>query len=108
YFARRLALPLEELRKKTKAVGRARVENLTPSTVLEISDLQASFMDMSHRVDEAMASQRRFVADASHELKTPLTAISGMLELLKNTPEMEAADRSQALRVAKKEADRME
>ena len=108
YFASRLARPLEELRKKTKAVGKAQVEELQRSVVLEISDLQRSFIEMSRRVDEAMASQRRFVADASHELKTPLTAIAGMLELLKNTPEMEPEDRSQALRVAKKEADRME
>lgn len=107
-FARRLARPLEELRKKTRAVGRAQIENLSPSMVLEISDLQTSFLDMSQRVEEAMASQRRFIADASHELKTPLTAISGMLELLKNTPDMEPEDRNQALRVAKKEADRME
>ena len=108
FFARRLSRPLEELREKTKAVGRAQVEKLQPSAVLEISDLQASFLDMSRRVEEAMSSQRRFVADASHELKTPLTAISGMLELMKNRPEMEAEDRAQALQVAKKEADRME
>jgi signal transduction histidine kinase len=108
YFASRLARPLEELREKTSAVGKAQVEKLQKSAVLEISDLQHSFIEMSQRVDEAMASQRRFVADASHELKTPLTAISGMLELLRNTPTMEAEDRIQALRVAKKEADRME
>ena len=69
FFARRLARPLEELREKTKAVGRAQVEKLEPSAVLEISDLQASFLDMSRRVEEAMSSQRRFVADASHELR---------------------------------------
>jgi signal transduction histidine kinase len=108
YFASRLAKPLEELREKTTAVGKVQVEKLEKSTVLEISDLQQSFLDMSRRVDEAMASQRRFVADASHELKTPLTAIAGMLELLKDTPEMETEDRVKALQVAKKEADRME
>ncbi|MCA9776768.1 MAG: HAMP domain-containing histidine kinase, partial [Candidatus Eremiobacteraeota bacterium] len=108
YFAKRLARPLEELREKTKAVGKAQVDKLEPSAVLEISDLQASFLDMSQRVEEAMSSQRRFVADASHELKTPLTAIAGMLELMKSRPDMEAEDRAQALQVAKKEADRME
>jgi len=107
-FSSKLARPLEELREKTKSVGRDQVEALTPSSVVEIADLQDSFLSMCQRVDEAMASQSRFVADASHELKTPLTAISGMLELLQNRPEMEPDDRKQALTVAKKEADRME
>ena len=108
YFASRLARPLEELRKKTKAVGRTQIKDLQSSKVVEISDLQESFIQMSRRVEEAMTSQRQFVADASHELKTPLTAISGMLELLQSRQDMDEEDRVQALSVAKTEADRME
>lgn len=37
--------------------------------------------------------QKRFVADASHELKTPITAIKGISELLIRTPHMEEIDR---------------
>ena len=107
-FATRLARPLEELRKKTKAVGRTQIKDLQGSMVVEISDLQESFIHMSQRVEEAMTSQRQFVADASHELKTPLTAISGMLELLQSRQDMDEEDRVQALSVAKTEADRME
>lgn len=107
FFSKRLALPLEELRDKTKDVGQHSVEKLEASQVLEITQLQQSFLEMSRRVTETMASQRRFVADASHELKTPLTAITGMLELLQSHPDMEPDDRVQALSVAKKEADRM-
>lgn len=106
-FASRLARPLEELRNKTKTVGKKPIQDLTRSAVVEISDLQSSFLDMSHRVEEAMSSQRRFVADASHELKTPLTAIAGMLEILQSRPDMEPEDREQAITVARTEADRM-
>ncbi len=108
YFSARIARPLEELKEKTGSVGVGSVEELKPSAVSEIAQLQSSFLDMSQRVEQAMASQRRFVADASHELKTPLTAISGMLELLQSRQDMEPEDRKQALSVAKKEADRME
>lgn len=108
YFASRLARPLEELRDSTEDVGTEAMDGLSPSSVSEIAELQVSFEKMSERVEQAMASQRRFVADASHELKTPLTAISGMLELVQTRPDMEAEDRSQALAVARKEAERME
>jgi len=45
-------------------------------------------------VDRAWTQQKQFVADASHELKTPLTVIMTNAELLQ-TPELEEADRSQ-------------
>ena len=44
-------------------------------------------------VEKAWEEQRRFVADASHELKTPLTVIMTNAELLQNEPEPEAARR---------------
>jgi two-component system, OmpR family, phosphate regulon sensor histidine kinase PhoR len=41
--------------------------------------------------------QRRFVADASHELKTPITAIKGISELILRTPHMESNDKTDFL-----------
>ncbi len=52
-------------------------------------------------------SQKRFVADASHELRAPLTSIQGNLELVIRYPEMDKADRDQALQDARDEAQRM-
>ena len=42
--------------------------------------LEAAFA----RQEEALSSQRRFVADASHELRTPLTSIAGYARMLKD------------------------
>ncbi|AIQ40280.1 HAMP domain-containing sensor histidine kinase [Paenibacillus sp. FSL R7-0297] len=43
-------------------------------------------------LEEAYATQRRFVSDASHELRTPLTTIRGNIDLLEKIWEMEPDD----------------
>ena len=52
-------------------------------------------------------TQKRFVSDASHELRAPLTAIQGNLELLRRFPNMPAADREEALLEAERESARL-
>jgi signal transduction histidine kinase len=47
----------------------------------ELGALAHSFNDMAARVEETVSTLRRFVADAAHELHTPLTALRTNLEL---------------------------
>ncbi len=47
----------------------------------ELADLSSTFNTMLDQVEEAFATQRKFIDDASHELRTPLTVIRGHLEL---------------------------
>ncbi len=46
----------------------------------ELDLLARSFNDLLVRVEDALASERRFAAEASHELKTPLTVLRGEVE----------------------------
>ncbi|MFC4403079.1 sensor histidine kinase [Gracilibacillus xinjiangensis] len=48
----------------------------------EIAEMQLAYNQMIDRIDENMAKQARFVSDASHELKTPLSVITSYTELL--------------------------
>jgi signal transduction histidine kinase len=58
-------------------------------------------------LESAYRFQQRFVADASHELRAPLTAIQANLELLQRHPEMSESERNEALAEAARESTRL-
>jgi two-component system, OmpR family, sensor kinase len=59
----------------------------------EASQIASAFNDMLARLEDAFATQRRFLDESSHELRAPLTVIRGHLELmdLEDDPEERAA-----------------
>ncbi|MEY2923660.1 MAG: hypothetical protein RLZZ337_200 [Bacteroidota bacterium] len=48
----------------------------------EIADLAHTFNDMLERLERSVQIQKNFIANASHEMRTPLTIITGQLEVL--------------------------
>jgi two-component system OmpR family sensor kinase len=52
----------------------------------EVRELSVIFNQMIGRLEQAFAHQRRFVADASHELRTPVAVIRSMTELAISQP----------------------
>lgn len=80
----------------------------------EVGYLAETFNQMLERIykaykdlEEAEASQRRFVSDASHELRTPITTIRGNAELLKRMGDSNPEARSEALADIICEGERM-
>jgi signal transduction histidine kinase len=69
-----------------------------------LNELERSHVDLQTTLD----SQRRFVADASHELRTPITAIRTNVEFLSRVPDARPEDRSAALHDVLTEMRRME
>jgi signal transduction histidine kinase len=53
----------------------------------EIAELAATFNEMLDRLEAAFNSQKDFIKDASHELRTPITIIRGHLEMLHYRPD---------------------
>jgi signal transduction histidine kinase len=73
----------------------------------ELSTLARTFNQMLARLEEAYRSQQRFVADASHELRAPITSICCNLDLLKRAPDLPATEVESAFEDVQAEATRM-
>ena len=71
----------------------------------EIGELASTFDHMIQHLDRTFQSQKDFVADASHELRGPLTVIKGNLDLLKR--KLNEKERHESLGAIEREAARM-
>ena len=72
----------------------------------EMRDLADTFDAMLDRLDQGVRTQRRFVEDASHELRNPLAVIRTTLDVALSEPE-DAEGLRRAAEVARRTADRM-
>ena len=83
-LARWVTRPIADLRDAATRIGdgdlaaRADVDRGPP----EIRDLAVAFNSTAIRLEELVTAQEQFVADASHQLRTPLTALRLRLEML--------------------------
>ena len=69
----------------------------------ELAELGDTFNDMVERLDHSFTSQRRFLDDVAHELRTPITIARGHLEVLGDEPE----ERAETVAIVTDELDRM-
>ena len=74
----------------------------------EVGRLAATFNEMLGRIEELFRTEQRFVADVSHELRSPLTAIRGNLDLLRRGAMNDAEARQEALDAVDSESSRMQ
>lgn len=92
FFVRRALGPMMEIINKTKMIE---VSNLkervpVPQSKDEIWQLADTINHLLSRLDETFSAQERFIQDASHQLKTPLTIMKGELEVFKSEKRSEA------------------
>ena len=107
FFARWIADPLQKVVASARALPSAEAKAVEVRGPLEVQELTRAFNSMTARMQASQKSQREFVANVSHELKTPLTSVQGFAQaLLDGTADSKEA-RQQAAQVIYDESGRM-
>jgi signal transduction histidine kinase len=88
--SRRLARPLEETASTAERLALGDMDARAPTTgPAEVAKVGSALNGLADRIDEVIAVEREAVADLSHRLRTPLTALRLQVEAL---PDRESAE----------------
>ncbi len=84
----KILAPLRLLAQTARNIGASDLnQRISADGEGELAELAATFNEMMDRLQAAFVSQRNFINDAGHELRTPITIIRGHLELMGNSPQ---------------------
>lgn len=108
-LARRALAPVADVTETARAISlsgdfAARVEGAQRGD--EVGELAGAFNEMLEALERNHQTLQRFLGDASHQLRTPLTTIRANLDLAQR-PDLPDADREAILADARDEAERM-
>jgi len=106
-LARWVADPLQQVVAAARKYPSDKMKPVVPRGPREVQDLTRAFNSMVARVQGSQKSQRDFVANVSHELKTPLTSIQGFAQAILDGTADSPEARRQAAQVIYEESGRM-
>lgn len=91
WLVRRALAPVERITRAAEQITQLNLSERLPVTHTgdELERLSLALNRMIARLDDAFANSKRFVADASHDLRTPLTILRGELEGLVDDPQLD-------------------
>jgi two-component system, OmpR family, sensor kinase len=106
-ISRWVADPLQDVVHAAQTYPDRETKSLSPRGPHEVQDLTRAFNSMVSRVEGTQKSQREFVANVSHELKTPLTSIQGFAQAILDGTADTPETREQSAQIILNEAGRM-
>jgi heavy metal sensor kinase len=109
FLARRSFSPVVAMSNQAERIG---AKNMQDRLVVrnmkdELGQLALSFNRLLDRLDESFQHQRRFVADASHELRTPVAILAGEADVALSKADRSPDEYRESLEILRKEALRL-
>src|SRR3989441_4808833 len=107
-LARAVLRPIDQIVRRARMIGESALAERVPhpGTRDEMARLVETLNDMLARIEQSFEAQRRFTADASHELRSPLSRLRPELEVTLRRPR-ERARYEEALRSCLSEVERL-
>jgi signal transduction histidine kinase len=106
-MSRWISSPIQDITLATQHVADGEFQSIPPKGPEEVRSLVDAFNDMVEKVKSSQRSQRDFVANVSHELKTPLTSIQGFAQAILDGTVNTRSEIKSSAQVIRDEADRM-
>jgi heavy metal sensor kinase len=109
FLARKSLAPVVAMSAQAGRIGATNLHERLPvqNAKDELGRLASSFNQLLERIDESFERQKRFVADASHELRTPVAILRGESEVALSRAERTSEEYRESLSLLNAEAQRL-
>ena len=107
YYTRTAASNIQRLQEAARKVADGNFETTIPvASVGQLGDLARTFNEMQRRLAELDSARKQFIANASHELRTPIFSLGGFVELLEEE-DPNPEERAEFVRTMRQQIERL-